>query len=73
MLSQRVRIRCEPDKKQVSKWTAEGAVKRVTQPDYSSKGLPGVFCNVMMCVNHQGYDSILLSARLCRESRWYRG
>ena len=29
MLSQRVRIRCEPDKKQVSKWTAEGAVKRV--------------------------------------------
>ena len=23
----------------------------------------GVFCNVRMCVNHQGYDSILLSAR----------
>ena len=32
-----------------------------------------VFCNVRMCVNHQGYDSILLSARQCRESRWYRG
>ena len=32
-----------------------------------------VFCNVRMCVNHQGYDSILQSARLCRESRWYRG
>ena len=33
-----------------------------------------VFCNVMVCVNHQGYDSILLSARsLYRESRWYRG
>ena len=22
-----------------------------------------VFCNVRMCVNHQGYDSILLSAQ----------
>ncbi len=32
-----------------------------------------VFCNVTMCVNHQGYDSILLSAQLCCESRWYRG
>ena len=32
-----------------------------------------VFCDVMMCVNRQGYVSILLSARLCRESRWYRG
>ena len=27
MLPQRVRVRCEPDEKQIIKWTAEGAVK----------------------------------------------
>ena len=41
MLSQRVRVRCEPDKKQVSKWTAEGAVKRDALQDvYRPENFP---------------------------------
>lgn len=34
------------------------------QGSHTRQRTAGVFCNVMMCVNHQGYVSILLSARL---------